>query len=111
MQLAMELDAAAVRANAAILAVAAKAERKNAGWVELALAELGEYARAATGAFTIEQARAAIEDKVPKPHDRRAWGQVTRMARAKGVIVQQEGYAPAASSNGSPKPLYRAGNA
>lgn len=110
MQLAIELYAAAVRANAAILAVAAKAERKSAGWVELALAELGEFARSTKGTFTIEQARAAIQDKLPKPHDLRAWGQVTRAARSKGVIVQ-DGYAPAASSNGSPKPLYRAGNA
>lgn len=110
MQLAIELDAAAVRANAAILAVAAKAERKSAGWVERALAELGEFARSTKGTFTIEQARAAIEGRLPKPHDLRAWGRVTRSARSKGVIVQ-DGYAPAASSNGSPKPLYRAGNA
>lgn len=110
MQLSIELDAAAVRANAAILAVAAKTERKNAVWVEQAVAALGAFARSTQSGFTIEQARAAIQSALPKPHDLRAWGQVTRMARSKGVIVQY-GHAPAASSNGSPKPLYRAGDA
>lgn len=110
MQLAIELDAASVRANAAILAVAEKADRKSAGWVQAALVELGAYARSAGCDFTMEQARTAIQGALPKPHDLRAWGQVTREARAKSLIVQI-GYAPAASSNGSPKPLYRAGNA
>jgi len=110
MQLPIDFERAAVRANAAILAVAAKADKKNAGWVAAALAKLETFAQESTGKFTIEQARAAIEAELPKPHDLRAWGQVTRQARGTGLIVQ-DGYAPAASSNGSPKPLYRAGNA
>lgn len=108
MQIAIELDAASVRANAAILVVAAKAERRNAGWVDRALVELGHFAKSTKVPFTIEQARAAIQGRLPAPHDLRAWGQVTRAARSKGVIVQ-DGSAPTASSNGSHKPLYRAG--
>ena len=108
MQLSIELDVAAVRANSAILAVASKTEQKHAGWVDAALTKLREFAAKQAQPFTIEAARAEIADKLPKPCDLRAWGQVTRKARSEGVIVPA-GIAPAASSNGSPKPTYRAG--
>ena len=108
MQLSFDLDAAAVRANNAILAVAEKTERKHSGWVDCALVKLREYAAKQAQPFTIEAARAEIADKLPKPCDLRAWGQVTRKARSEGVIVPA-GIAPAASSNGSLKPAYRAG--
>lgn len=108
LQLSIDFDAAAVRANNAILAVAAKTERKHAGWVDNAVAKLREFAAKQSQPFTIEAARAEIADKLPKPCDLRAWGQVTRKARSEGVIVLA-GIAPAASSNGSPKPTYTAG--
>ena len=34
---------------------------------------------------------------------------VTRQAKAAGIIEQTKVYAPCASSNGSPKPMYRRG--
>jgi hypothetical protein len=47
---------------------------------------------------------------LPKPTDGRAWGVVTRMAVAADYIERVKGVMfPAASSNGSEKPVYRRG--
>jgi hypothetical protein len=91
----------------AIKRVADNTEKRVPGWVDLAVAKLGEYARTA-GNFTIDTARASIATTIPTPHDLRAWGHVTRRARRQGLIVQV-GMEQAASSHGSLKPLYRGG--
>lgn len=97
---------------------AALAERLDEGWSERALEWLRVYAATAqlpTGeleAFTIEQARAWIGEcaALPDGADARAWGAVTRRAVRLGYIEATGGYAPAASSHGSPKRLYRRGS-
>lgn len=75
------------------------------GWGERAYAFLIDYAH--TGAeFRIEDVRAAAVGVIPDPPDARAWGPVAfRAARNKRIEVVR--YAPAASSHGSPKPVWK----
>lgn len=59
---------------------------------------------------TIEMLREVVAAEIDPPHDLRAWGPITKKAMRKDVIQLVRGAtAPAASSNGSPKPLYRRG--
>lgn len=110
-QLALEL---AIRAGeSAMHACADRADRHAPGWADTALQALKDYAgtRAMTEVFTIEEARAVVEKQVEEPTDLRAWGKVTQMAVRRGVLVRTQHFAPAASSHGSPKPLYARGAA
>jgi len=53
--------------------------------------------------FTVEVVR--TQGMIEWPPDDRAWGHATRLAVKRGWI-KKVGYAPAASSNGSPKCLW-----
>lgn len=105
------------RGHAAAEMAADKADCLDDGWSTRALEWLRVYAATAqlpTGEpdpFTIEQARAWIGEvaALPDGADARAWGAVTRRAVRLGYIEPTGGYAPAASSHGSPKRLYRRG--
>jgi hypothetical protein len=57
--------------------------------------------------FTMEQLRLFCEPKIDECPELRAWGAVTRRLKAEGIITPTGFYAKAASSNLSPKPLYR----
>lgn len=104
------LPAARARADSAIQQAADATERRVEGWCESACERLREFARGQSGIFTVELARLAFASALPAPHDLRAWGQVTRMATSRGYIQRVHGeYFSAASSNGSPKPVYRRG--
>lgn len=106
------LEDAKARADDAITRVADKAERERPGWCEDATQALRTFAKRQGGVFTIEHARLAIlaAKLIDKPHDGRAWGKATRMAVTAGYIERVKGQSfPAASSNGSPKPVYRKG--
>lgn len=109
-QAELDFTAAKVRANTGMRRAADRACRKvDPLWVETACVFLARFAREqGLRQFTMEQARAALASKVVAPPDLRAWGQVTRYARDRKIIVQV-GIAPAASSNGSLKPAYQAG--
>jgi len=85
-----------------------KAEQVVRNWIAKTVEEVRTYADNNPGEFTIEQARQHCSP-MPDGVDARAWGQVTLRAVALGVIVATGGYARAASSNRSPKPLYRNG--
>lgn len=106
----IDFEAAERRAARGMRRAADRACRKvDPLWVETALLFLAAFAREQRGKqFTIEQARAVMASKVAAPPDLRAWGQVTRQAIARKVIVQ-DGIARAASSNNSLKPAYVAG--
>jgi hypothetical protein len=66
---------------------------------------LAGYAARNYAAFLIEEVRE--QPGAPIAPNERAWGQVVRRAAAEGLIVKV-GYAPARSSNLSPKCLWRA---
>ncbi len=74
-------------------------------WVRLAVGYVQEYA-AKHETFLAEDCREFAEaDGLTCPPDSRAWGGVMRRALREGIIVRA-GYAPACSSNGSPKCLW-----
>jgi hypothetical protein len=110
-QLTMEF--AAARADVGVQRSAQSAERLTPGWIDKAaeMLRVGACILAHSNAeFTIEDLRALIDKALPQPPDLRAWGAATRQAVAKGFIERIPGrYAPAASSNRAPKPVYRKG--
>lgn len=110
LQQSLDFNAAAKRADAGISRAARKAGKLEHGWVASTVEEVRAFVRAqpATALFTIEDARVACRP-MPMGADARAWGQVTRRAKALGIISPTNQMKPAASSNGSPKPLYRRG--
>jgi len=80
-----------------------RADRASEDWTEDAAYYLRLYASLCFGKpFLIE---AVSANYVNPPPDRRAWGHATRLAAKRGWI-KKVGYAPAASSNGSPKCLW-----
>jgi hypothetical protein len=101
---------ATARADLGISRAADKADRTIPGWCALACDAVRRFAAHQHGWFTMEQIRLVMEPELPAPPDARSWGQVTRMAKARGYIEVVKGQAfPAASSNGSAKPVYRKG--
>ena len=97
-------------ADAGIQRAADAADRRIAGWCEAAVARLRTFAKGQAGVWTIEIARMQIQADLDAPHDLRAWGKVVRMASDRGYIERIPGaYFPAASSHGSPKPVWRKG--
>jgi len=83
----------------------AHAESDAPGWAAQCYSLLCEYA-ATQHEFQIEQFRAwAYAHGLPKPDEERAFGPITQKAIRHSVIVRT-GYAPAESSNGSPKATY-----
>lgn len=87
-----------------------KANRDAPGWSEDALHGVELYCLANPGKeFLAEEAREWAEamELVDPAKNERAWGAVLRRA-AKLQIIRKVGYAPAKSSNLSPKVLWRA---
>lgn len=83
---------------------------KNAGaaWVDSALDFVQQYVAQRTEPFLTEDVRAQATPLIGKPRDGRAWGTVMRRA-VKAGYVQRVGFAPAKSSNLSPKVLWQRG--
>jgi len=102
----MQMEIALDRGHSAARAAADKAEDCAPGWIDIAARQLLSYALRAAEPFTIEQARRECME-TPEGADARSWGHVTRLAVRMGWIEATGGYAPAVSSNGSPKRLYR----
>lgn len=57
--------------------------------------------------FTVEELRLWCQPRIDAAPDLRCWGAATRRLKAENVIEATGFYAPANSSNRSPKPLYR----
>lgn len=99
---------AALRRDLGVERTAARAERRLPGWLEIALGYLQAFA-ATRQRFMTEELRAwAIAEGCPAPPNPKAWGAVMQAGRRRGII-RSIGYAPAASSNLSPKVLWAAG--
>ena len=102
-------DALAAR-DAGMASSAEHAEAVTPGWGERAYQAIKSNPglRRCLDGFTMEKARAyAWGHGLDSPPDGRAWGSVTVRLIRDGVIEKTGGFAPATSSNGSPKPLYR----
>jgi hypothetical protein len=108
----LQLELARDLGRSAAEACAEKADCLAPGWIEAAIGALRRFAARQAGAFTVEMARDVIAEEIAEPHDKRAWGVVTRMAVKRAFIARVPGaWAPAASSHASPKPMYRRGSA
>ena len=106
----MQTMSEAVRAGEqGSLLAATHANKVEDSWTVKASVLFVDYARdiAAGQPFLVEQAREWAEKQgLNPPPDNRAWGFVTRSMLKAGHIVFA-GYAPAKSSRGSPKTLWR----
>lgn len=105
-QSAIDFEAARARRDAGMHASEAHADATVPGWSDQAFALLCRYASEQPAPWTCEAFRWwAAANGLADPPDSRAFGGITQRAIRRQVI-ERVGYAPAASSNGSPKPLY-----
>lgn len=104
------LDFGRVRGDLGAERAASKAQRVAGDWIDRAVVLVHAYASGLeTTPFTMELCRATVERRHPRPAevDGRVWGHITRQAVKLGYIERVPGlFAPAASSNGCPKPCY-----
>ena len=101
---------ASQRATAGMERVRDAVEAECPGWMDVALDAVRRFAAVqSVGLFTAEGMRSVIGAELPPTTRLRVWGPLIKKAIAAGYIVHSRQYAPAASSNGSPKPLYRRG--
>jgi hypothetical protein len=92
--------------------IKASADHAGREWQDQAVAAARLFVRwneknYANEPFTMEEAREWCALRIDDPPDLRAWGAVTRRLKSEGVITPTGFYAKAASSNLSPKMLYR----
>jgi hypothetical protein len=92
--------------------IASSAEHAGKEWQDQAVTAARLFVRwndkeCAGTSFTMEEVRTWCSIRIDDPPDLRAWGAVTRRLKSEGIITPTGFYAKAASSNLSPKPLYR----
>jgi hypothetical protein len=75
-------------------------------WAEAAYDYFCAFAKCFGKPFLVEQCVALANDKIGPPPDARAWGAIAKRAH-KAKVVEKVGYAAAATSNCSPKTLWR----
>lgn len=108
-QTTIDFEAAHARAEQGIQSSAEHAEADQPRWGEQALQYVAAFAKDREESFTMEQCRVfAYFLGLPVPAEERSWGSVTQTAVRRKIITKTGKFAPAASSNGSPKPLYLA---
>jgi hypothetical protein len=102
----LNMKLARSRADLGALRAGTRAEVLSPGWTEHAALAIRAYAKSRKGLpFKVEDVRRfGRGEDAP---DNRAWGHAARAAQRYGWI-RRVGYAPAASSNGSPKCLWEA---
>jgi hypothetical protein len=99
----LNMKLARSRADLGSLRAGTRAEVLSPGWTYLAALAIRNHAKGRKP-FRIEQVALNYPDKPP---DGRAWGHAARAAQRNGWI-RRVGYAPAATSHGSPKCLWEA---
>ena len=105
MSLVISKDQASINREQGIARVQENMEMACPGWTDIALNAVIEFAKSHEH-FLTEEVREYCHEFVPEPRDARAWGAVIRRAVKTNIIVRS-GYAPARSSNLSPKPLWK----
>lgn len=84
------------------------AESSGEAWRLRAIACVREFISRVRGPFLAEDVREYAQERgLAEPPDARAWGVVMQRAQRER-LVQAYAYAPARSSNGSPKVLWKA---
>lgn len=104
-QLSLTLPQARVRRDIGIQRATDHADQEHPRWADAAFDVLKSAVAIREQPFLAEDAIEAIGHAVPEPPDGRAWGGVFQRAARAGVI-RKVGYAPARSSNLSPKVLW-----
>jgi hypothetical protein len=104
-QTALDFTAARARRDVGMQRAVDHADRVTDGWREIAISHVDDYARK-HAVFLAEDVIADADGKVPEPPSRKAWGAVMQRAAREGTI-EKAGYAPARTSNCSPKVLWR----
>lgn len=108
-QLQLTIEQAQHAGRMAALQAAEHADREMEDWSTEASCLLIDFARdiAAGQPFLLEDAREWAErGGFPQPPDRRAWGHIALAMKRAGHITPC-GYAPARTSRGGPKTLWR----
>lgn len=105
MQRELDFTAARARRDIGIERAARHATRIDPEWLEKAFAFVRQYAEN-HDRFLTEDIRAASRGVVPVTENEKAWGAVMQRAARAGVLAPA-GYAPAKTSNCSPKVLWR----
>ena len=107
-QMNLDLDSVRVRRDVGIQRAVDHADDVDPTWSERAYAFLQKFLRNEPGAFLTEDvALGSLRDGLSPPPDGRAWGGVIQRAAKRGAI-RKVGYAPARTSNLSPKVLWEA---
>lgn len=106
-QLPLDHRAAVIRREVGMDRVGAKVEALTPGWLDAAFVLLQRFAAEQRKPFLTEDFRSwAHAHGLELPHDGRAFGPVLQRAARDGLIARA-GFAPASSSNRSPKPLWQ----
>ncbi len=106
MQTSFELERAALSRDRGILNASIGAEIAVPGWSLEAFAFLKRFAEQHAQFMAEDVVKAAAADHLPAPPDGRAFGGVIQRAVREGLI-RKIGYAPAATSNLSPKCVWQ----
>lgn len=100
----LSIDLAAARRD---LGIERSGNHAGEAWKRRARGYLLEYVATHAGSFMAEDVREFAEQRgLDHPPDERAWGSVMQSAARERLIVK-DGYAPARSSNLSPKVQWR----
>lgn len=100
------LELATGRRDSGIALSSQHAEEHAPGWINRAVRMLERFGREEVTPWTCEHFRAWAEvEGLDSPPEKRAFGAVIQAGLREGWF-ERVGYAPAASSNGAPKPLY-----
>ncbi|WP_293371474.1 hypothetical protein [Nevskia sp.] len=106
MQTSLQLEVASLSRDRGILNAAIGAEHASPGWSIAAFEFLRDYARRHVQFMAEDVIRLASVSDIPKPPDGRAFGSIIQRAVREGLI-KKLGYAPAATSNLSPKCVWQ----
>jgi hypothetical protein len=105
-QRSLDFAAATTRRDAGMASSAAHAERVHAEWCADAMAALLRFARTREHFLAEEYVADALARGLTEPPDRRAFGSILQRA-ARAHVIAHDGFAAAATSNGSAKVRWR----